>query len=87
MLPGINEENLVRARVCEDCGLKYAVFGEHRFCPVCGALPARIVALDALAADQTRIDVLSKVPLQPTPMAASSAAADGVDTKTTAEAH
>lgn len=60
-LPGINEENLIRERACEGCGVRYAVFGEHRFCPVCGPLPARIVALDALAADETRIEVLGNL--------------------------
>jgi hypothetical protein len=60
-LPGINEENLIRERTCEGCTVKYAVFGEHRFCPVCGPLPAKTVALDALAADQTRIDVLGSL--------------------------
>ena len=58
-LPGINEENLIRERTCDGCNVRYAVFGEHRFCPVCGPLSAKTVALDALAADQIRIDVLS----------------------------
>ncbi len=57
-LPGINEENLIRERTCDGCNVRYAVFGEHRFCPLCGPLPAKTVALDAIAADQTRIDVL-----------------------------
>ena len=60
-LPEINEENLIRERTCEGCGVRYAVFGEHRYCPVCGPLPARTVALDALAADETRIDVLGNL--------------------------
>src|SRR5215467_14169335 len=50
-LPGINEERLVRIRTCAGCALRYAVFGEHRFCPVCGPLPADIVALDTLSAE------------------------------------
>ena len=60
-LPGINEENLIRQRTCQRCNVRYAVFGEHKFCPVCGRLPAKTVALDALAADQTRIDVLGSL--------------------------
>src|SRR5260370_11234292 len=35
-LPGIEEERLVRVRQCAECNLHYAVFGEHRYCPVCG---------------------------------------------------
>ena len=61
-LPGINEERLVRERSCPDCQLRYAVFGEHRFCPVCGQLPAFLTALDSLAAETTRLDALSDVP-------------------------
>lgn len=60
-LPGISEENLIRERACEGCGVRYAVFGEHRFCPVCGPLSARTVALDALAADETRLEVLGNL--------------------------
>ena len=48
-LPGISEERLIRERVCGACGLRYAVFGEHRFCPVCGRFPALTTALDALS--------------------------------------
>lgn len=58
-LPGINEERLVRIRHCAGCGLRYAVFGEHRYCPSCGALSADIVASDALAAEIARLDVLA----------------------------
>ena len=32
--PAISEERLVRDRVCGTSGLRYAVFGEHRCCPV-----------------------------------------------------
>lgn len=38
-LPGITEEKSIRIRQCAGCALRYAVFGEHRFCPVCGKLP------------------------------------------------
>jgi hypothetical protein len=58
-LPDLDEESFVRERTCGQCQIRYAVFGEHRFCPVCGPLEARAVALDALAADETRLDVLS----------------------------
>jgi hypothetical protein len=57
-LPGIDELRLVRERSCEACGLRYAVFGEHRFCPVCGLLPSLVSALDALTAETVRLDAL-----------------------------
>jgi len=62
-LPGINEEKLVRTRICARCSLRYAVFGEHRFCPVCGQLPAMAVALDALSAETARLDSLAQLPV------------------------
>lgn len=61
-LPDINEERLIRVRTCGGCALRYAVFGEHRFCPVCGQLPAEVVALDALGADTARLDCLAQLP-------------------------
>jgi Zn ribbon nucleic-acid-binding protein len=61
-LPGIDEERLIRERVCGTCRLHYAVYGEHRYCPVCGPLPALTVALDALSADRTRLEVLHQLP-------------------------
>jgi hypothetical protein len=61
-LPEIDEERLVRERRCVGCGLRYAVFGEHRFCPVCGSLPPLTVALDALEAEATRLDALGELP-------------------------
>lgn len=60
-LPEINEEDLVRQRACDACGVRYGVFGEHRFCPVCDPLPAKIVALEALTADEIRLRVLGEV--------------------------
>ncbi|MEU7906343.1 hypothetical protein [Actinoplanes sp. NPDC049118] len=63
-LPGIDEEKLIRVRTCADCSLRYAVFGEHRFCPACGQLPPMIVALDALAAETARLDLLKQLPAQ-----------------------
>lgn len=61
-LPGIDEEKLVRERLCASCDLRYAVFGEHRFCPVCGLLTPLTAALDALAAETVRLDVLRDLP-------------------------
>ncbi|NGY61292.1 hypothetical protein G7043_20410 [Lentzea sp. NEAU-D13] len=61
-LPGIDEERLVRERKCVDCSLRYAVFGEHRFCPVCGVLPSDVVSTDALAAETARLDGLAQLP-------------------------
>ena len=61
-LPDITEERLIRERACESCGLRYAVFGEHRFCPVCGQLPALVLALDGLSAELVRLDALSDIP-------------------------
>jgi len=63
-LPGINEESLIRERICERCRLHYPVYGEHRFCPVCGPLPAMTVALDAIAADETRLVALANLPAE-----------------------
>jgi hypothetical protein len=61
-LPGIDEERLIRERSCLSFALRYAVFGEHRFCPVCGALGADVVAADALAAERARLDALGSLP-------------------------
>ena len=61
-LPGINEERLVRERACSDCELRYAVFGEHRFCPICGPLRPLTTALDSLTAEVIRLDAWSELP-------------------------
>jgi hypothetical protein len=61
-LPGIDEEALVRVRNCVRCSLRYAVFGEHRFCPSCGPLPSTVVAFDALAAETARLDAFAALP-------------------------
>jgi hypothetical protein len=61
-LPEIDEEKLVRERTCAGCGLRYAVFGEHRFCPVCGKLSPLVTALDALDAETIRLQALADVP-------------------------
>lgn len=49
----------MRERQCGECAVCYAVFGEHRFCPVCGPLTPLLAALDALAAEGLRLDVLA----------------------------
>lgn len=61
-LPGIDEERLARVRICTDCHTHYAVFGEHRYCPICGRIPPASVAFDALQADTARLDALNAVP-------------------------
>lgn len=61
-LPDIDEERLVRERTCAGCSLRYAIFGEHRFCPVCGELPPLVAALDALDAETSRLDALADLP-------------------------
>ena len=61
-LPDIDEESLVRQRACPSCSIRYAVFGEHRFCPSCGPLPPVLVAQDALGAEITRLDALNELP-------------------------
>lgn len=61
-LPNVDEERLVRQRICGRCSLRYAIFGEHRFCPVCGQLPPLVTALDALDAEILRLDALAELP-------------------------
>jgi hypothetical protein len=61
-LPGIDEERLARVRTCAGCQVRYAIFDEHRFCPVCGLLPASLVAFDALQSETARLDALNAVP-------------------------
>jgi hypothetical protein len=61
-LPDIDEEKLVRERQCPTCELRYAVFGDHRYCPVSGPLDALAVALDALAAETAKLDALASIP-------------------------
>lgn len=61
-LPGIAEEKLVRVRTCSGCHTNYAIFSEHRYCPVCGQLPATSVAFDTLQAEAARLDALEALP-------------------------
>lgn len=61
-LPGIDEEKLVRERQCQSCNLRYAVFGDHRYCPVSGPLDSLAIALDALSAETAKLDALTAIP-------------------------
>lgn len=61
-LPEIDEERLIRERVCSACHVRYAVFSEHRYCPVCGALAPSTVALDALQAEAAKLDAFATLP-------------------------
>src|SRR5258706_9166073 len=63
-LPGIDEARLVRERSCATCGVRYAVFGEHRYCPVCGQLPALTAAFDVFRAEEARLDLLGELPAE-----------------------
>jgi hypothetical protein len=61
-LPPITEEAPIRERTCAGCGNRYAVFGEHVACPVCGPLPPKVVAQDALEAQEAALAVFAHVP-------------------------
>lgn len=66
-LPGIHEEALIRERSCPTCQVRYAVFGDHRFCPFSGPLTAADVAADALAAETAKLDALGSIPAEAAP--------------------
>lgn len=76
-LPGIDEEKLIRIRQCAGCAVRYAIFGEHRYCPVCGPLSPDVVALDALGAETTRLNAFAEL----TPEAAAILREQGVFTR------
>jgi hypothetical protein len=61
-LPRITEEAPIRERQCSRCQNRYAVFGEHVACPVCGPLPPRVVAEDALDAQEAALAALDRLP-------------------------
>jgi hypothetical protein len=61
-LPAITEEAPIRERTCGRCTNRYAVFGEHIACPVCGRLPNRVIALDALDAQVSLLGVFDQLP-------------------------
>ena len=66
-LPGIDEEGLIRTRTCPTCQVRYAVFGDHRFCPFSGPLSASDVATDALAAETAKLEALASIPADAAP--------------------
>jgi hypothetical protein len=61
-LPAIVEEAPIRERTCDQCNNRYAVFGEHVACPVCGPHPPKTVATDALDAQDAVLSVVDHVP-------------------------
>ena len=61
-LPDIVEEAPIRIRSCATCHLRYAVFGAHIACPLCGVLPPLVVALDALDAQGVVLTHLETLP-------------------------
>jgi hypothetical protein len=67
LLPGINEEALIRTRTCPTRQVRYAIFGDHHFCPFSGPLSAGDVATDALAAESAKLDALASIPPEAAP--------------------
>jgi hypothetical protein len=63
-LPLIVEEAPIRERTCDRCGIRYAVFGDHVACPVCGPHPPRTVATDAFDAQESVLFVVDHVPAE-----------------------
>lgn len=66
-LPGIHEDALIRERTCPTCQVRYAVFGDHRFCPFSGPLSGPDVAADVLAAETAKLDALASIPAEAAP--------------------
>jgi hypothetical protein len=58
----ITEEAPIRERACDRCGTRYAVFGEHVACPVCGPHPPKTIATDAFDAQEAVLSVVDHVP-------------------------
>jgi hypothetical protein len=63
-LPQITEEAPIRERTCRRCANRYAVFGEHIACPVCGPYEPKTVATDAFEALEGTLAALEDVPLE-----------------------
>jgi hypothetical protein len=61
-LPEVVEEAIVREWACQSCGIRYAVFGEHVYCPTCGLLPPGQVALDALGNQRVLVNLADALP-------------------------
>jgi len=60
-LPMITEPAPIRERQCLRCRNRYAVFGQHIACPVCGPLPPKVIAEDALAAQTAILNALAQL--------------------------
>lgn len=63
-LPRIVEEDPIRERTCDRCGNRYAVFGEHVACPVCGPHPPKTIATDAFDAQVAVLSLVDHVPAE-----------------------
>jgi hypothetical protein len=62
--PVIVEEAPIRERTCDHCHNRYAVFGDHVACPVCGPHPPKTVATDALDTQDAVLSVVDHVPAE-----------------------
>src|SRR5450759_5208406 len=60
-LPRISEPAPIRERQCLRCRNRYAVFGQHIACPVCGPLPPKVIAEAALAAQTAILNALAQL--------------------------
>ena len=63
-LPAITEPAPIRERQCLRCKNRYAIFGQHIACPVCGPLAPKVVADDVLAAQTAILDALGQLPAE-----------------------
>jgi hypothetical protein len=63
-LPVVVEEAPISERTCDRCHNRYAVFGDHVACPVCGPHPPKTVATDALDAQDAVLSVVDHVPAE-----------------------
>ncbi len=63
-LPMITEQAPIRERQCVRCRNRYAVFGQHVSCPVCGPLTPKVVAEDVLAAQAAILNALDQLPAE-----------------------
>jgi hypothetical protein len=60
-LPMITEPAPIRERQCLRCRNRYAIFGQHISCPVCGPLAPKVIAEDALAAQTAILNALAQL--------------------------
>ena len=63
-LPGIVEEAPIRERSCARCHNRYAVFGEHLACPVCGPHSLATIATDAFDAQDAVRSLVEHLPAE-----------------------